>query len=150
MEDPTNIENNKANTESKNPSYEMVSDCEQSNYDSLSNDYQYEDSQYTEESDLMLIQLIDAVKENNIELIDVLTQNLTGENDLESKLHLFILNIVFLNRKDKEGFCPIHYAVLFGNIKAIVKLMTLNSQTDILTEGVPLFHLSLSFASIFI
>jgi ankyrin repeat protein len=55
-----------------------------------------------------------------------------------------MINVV-ITKKDLEGILPIHYAVLFGNIKIIEFLLSSSVPVDVNLEGIPLIHLSLSF-----
>ena len=72
-------------------------------------------------------------------------------------LRKFILQlqiVIYINldifEKDLEGIYPIHYAVIFGNIKIIDFFISKEVPLDVKLEGNPLLHLSLSFAGIFL
>lgn len=99
-----------------------------------------EDSLKNDENYLYFLQV---VKDDNLEILE----DLITKNDIN--LCKFIFKVV-IDRKDLEGILPLQYAVMFGNIKMIEKLINLGANTKILLEGIPLLHLSLSFSSKYI
>lgn len=60
-----------------------------------------------------------------------------------------IKKLSVLNYADFEGILPIHYAVLFGNIQTIKFLVGRGVEVNQQLEGIPILHLSLSFAGKF-
>ncbi len=55
-----------------------------------------------------------------------------------------------LSKESYEGILPLQYAILFGNIKVAEILLKHGASIYCRLEGMPLLHLSLSFASNFI
>ena len=48
-----------------------------------------------------------------------------------------------INFTNKEGMCPIHYAVIYGSMSCLMYLLSQKAQTNKTCEGLPLIHLSL-------
>lgn len=88
----------------------------------------------------LLIDFIQAVKDDNTQFVKEIC-SLSEENK----------NL--LNLKGLDDFYPIQYAVLFGNINMIDTLLELgavanyNTNNNLRLEGLPILHLSLSFAA---
>ena len=81
-----------------------------------------------------ILNFIQAVKDDNV----VYVQDFCAANDDNKNL---------INKRCFDSFYPLQYAVLFGNINMIDTLINLGSILECNIEGVPILHLSLSFAS---
>jgi hypothetical protein len=95
----------------------------------------------------ILVEIIEAVIRGDGEFIDEISKNKTEYKECKKHLILnFFKNLVFF-QSGPDGVYPIQYAIIYGQIELIEKLINLGENLNKILEGIPSLHLSLSLAS---